>query len=466
MEYIFPFNSVPYGSKIIIYGASQVGQEYLWQLRETGYAEVVCLADVQAERYSEVDIKVCSPDRLKEFTCDFVVIAIKNKIFSEDAIKKIKEMGIPREKIICQIKTWPSLEVVRDCSNWVSRESLAFVLPKVVPVGVIVAGGIGDCLVRKRLLEELLSWDEKICVDVYTVPKRYDLIQKLLKDNPQVHRIVSNCTQLNYYKNEYAAALSFENDLDILQWSPKKFSSYPNLLQKMQQIEESVRTYGVLNKDILHSVDFQRAEKDGLNFYTAYNRYKAFNIKDWHTKLPLSPEGKLRCVELLSGVETYITLSVGCDTSVGHEAKAWPLEYWEKLAQLLHQKMPNLCIVQVDAKGTTKVAECDKYIIGESLDVAAYALKCAQLHIDNEGGLVHLASQLGTKCTVLFGPTPISYYGYKENINIQAGNCHNCYWLTGNFVSCYRRMKKPECMYSITPEMVMEKVEEYFKGAR
>ena len=128
--------------------------------------------------------------------------------------------------------------------------------------------------------------------------------------------------------------------------------------------------------------------------------------------------------------------------------------------------MPNLCIVQVDAKGTTKVAECDKYIIGESLDVAAYALKCAQLHIDNEGGLVHLASQLGTKCTVLFGPTPISYYGYKENINIQAGNCHNCYWLTGNFVSCYRRMKKPECMYSITPEMVMEKVEEYFKGAR
>ena len=93
-----------------------------------------------------------------------------------------------------------------------------------------------------------------------------------------------------------------------------------------------------------------------------------------------------------------------------------------------------------------------------------YILRGAAFHLDIEGGLVHLASQLDTKCVVLFGPTPIAYYGYQTNINIQAGECHGCYWLENDYQQCYRRMAKPECMHAITPELVMERVRSELGG--
>ena len=71
------------------------------------------------------------------------------------------------------------------------------------------------------------------------------------------------------------------------------------------------------------------------------------------------------------------------------------------------------------------------------------------------------ATQLGTKCIVLFGPTVREYYGYEQNINIQAGNCHNCWGLYSDVNRCARDLKEPECMYAITPDMVMRHLEEY-----
>ena len=78
-----------------------------------------------------------------------------------------------------------------------------------------------------------------------------------------------------------------------------------------------------------------------------------------------------------------------------------------------------------------------------------------------EGGLVHLATNLGTKCVVLFSPTQPNIYAYPNNINIVYATCNGCYGLYENGYACARGLEKPECMYSITPEMVMEKIAEY-----
>ena len=104
----------------------------------------------------------------------------------------------------------------------------------------------------------------------------------------------------------------------------------------------------------------------------------------------------------------------------------------------------------------------DKYILGESFELVTHVLQNSMLHVDIEGGLVHLATQLGTKCVVLFGPTPEFFYGYEENINIKVGDCHDCYGVYLDSNRCARGMEKPECMYNITPEIVMDRVEEYF----
>ena len=97
------------------------------------------------------------------------------------------------------------------------------------------------------------------------------------------------------------------------------------------------------------------------------------------------------------------------------------------------------------------------------MELVAYTLKKSLLHIDIEGGLVHLATQMRTKCIVLFGPTQEEYFGYEENINIKAGSCHDCYGMYLDQSKCARHMEKPECMYSITPEMVMKSVREHLE---
>jgi ADP-heptose:LPS heptosyltransferase len=81
--------------------------------------------------------------------------------------------------------------------------------------------------------------------------------------------------------------------------------------------------------------------------------------------------------------------------------------------------------------------------------------------LDCEGGLVHLATQLGTKCIVLFGPTAPHYFGYEQNVNIATDICGDCRWIAADWmVHCYRSDEKLVCMRSITPAMVLERVAE------
>ena len=105
----------------------------------------------------------------------------------------------------------------------------------------------------------------------------------------------------------------------------------------------------------------------------------------------------------------------------------------------------------------------NKVCFGERLELVAWILKGSVLHVDIEGGLVHVASQLKTKCAVLFGPTPIQYFGYENNINITRGNCQNCYGMYLDINACARDMKEPECMYKILPEDVMDEIAEYME---
>lgn len=77
------------------------------------------------------------------------------------------------------------------------------------------------------------------------------------------------------------------------------------------------------------------------------------------------------------------------------------------------------------------------------------------------GGIVHLASQIGTKCAVLFGQSPLHYYGYKNNINIQVGKCQGCVQCCKDVTACLRKMDNPECMELITADIVLKKIEKY-----
>lgn len=141
-------------------------------------------------------------------------------------------------------------------------------------------------------------------------------------------------------------------------------------------------------------------------------------------------------------------------------AKDWFADRWTKVLEFL--RSAGYEVIQLGGPG-------DGYIPGAmdlrgktTIAEAAAILRNAVLHLDTEGGLVHLARAVGTKSLVLFGPTPIEFYGYDDNINIRAGECRNC-WAShpGWLLKCPRGHTRPLCMDAISAQMVIDALGTY-----
>ena len=76
-EYLFPFEKIPQGAKILIYGAGDVGQEYLQQIMMTGYCEVVGFIDRNWDKYAKMIVPIYPVVRIHEVSYDYIVIAMK-----------------------------------------------------------------------------------------------------------------------------------------------------------------------------------------------------------------------------------------------------------------------------------------------------------------------------------------------------------------------------------------------------
>lgn len=85
--YLFPFAKVPYGSRIILYGAGDVGTQYYRQIMESNYCDVVAWVDENAKKYKEMGFPVKRKCEIN-FDCidaEYIVIGIR----SETAARKI-----------------------------------------------------------------------------------------------------------------------------------------------------------------------------------------------------------------------------------------------------------------------------------------------------------------------------------------------------------------------------------------
>jgi hypothetical protein len=119
----------------------------------------------------------------------------------------------------------------------------------------------------------------------------------------------------------------------------------------------------------------------------------------------------------------------------GQAVKCWPLEHWAELVSKLKALHPSLRIVQIGGTSSRPIAGVDDCLIGRiRLGEALWLLQGAALHIDGESGLVHAAYALGTPSVVLFGPTDVGFFGYRDNVNLNAGVCTPCWWSTPDWL--------------------------------
>lgn len=469
MYYLFPFGKIKKGAKIIIYGAGAVGQWFLSQLKETSFAEVVAVADRACKQYPDLGIKLILPEEITRTEFDKIIIAIeKPELAIEIKSFLVNDCHIKDEEIIwgceqgaCQVV------VIRPLPPEINIAGLAqFAFQREgISLAAFLPGGLGDDIVSKKFLEDLRKLaDGSMSIDLYCTRRNRGYVEAIFQE--PWYQIYDEPNLYEWNKADYDVALQAEYILRVDHVSVDSLENEaPRLAKMMVSLRDSVDGYGLDCEPMCeNSVHFARAHYCGWNAYAAMGHGLLDNTDD-SVSIPMKTTGAER-FRGLKLPKCYITLNYGWgtqDVRKGLPAKVWVFSYYEQLVKLIKSEFPELSLVQLGTPRSEIIEGIDFFLNSETLETVKYILQQSCLHIDCEGGLVHLATQLGTKCAVLFGPTPESYFGYKSNINICANVCRPCYYVYNDFTLCARRLKEPVCMFAITPKMVMESIGDYLR---
>ena len=328
-----------------------------------------------------------------------------------------------------------------------------------------VIGGLGDHILSARFIRDFLSQAGEFEFDIYT--KRPPLAEWIFRTIPGCRNILHVSSDIKWIRMQYALFIDAIGFLAI-RYENKKALSKP-------EAHPLLKLCGSISarKEALHNFIEKQPMLDGyLGYYASIKGKSRHNFL--HYIAEIEYEGDELHLPVADGVlgkhnlipRTYITISNGFDDqftiSPGQlVTKVYP--YHAQVAVQLKKAFPSLKIIQIGASTSTPIESVDLNLVGSTtLAEAAALLKHALLHIDNEGGLVHLARALGTRSCVVFGPTLSSYFGYEANLNISPLVCGGCWWMEGRWMTqCVRGDARPVCMYTQPPENVAARIVEF-----
>lgn len=103
-EWIFPYDEVKHGDRIVLYGAGKVGRDYHRQICRDRKVSLSAWVDGNAHQIRECDgTEVVSPECLGDISFDHIVIAIANMMVALEVMDTLGLMGIAPEKVIWDI---------------------------------------------------------------------------------------------------------------------------------------------------------------------------------------------------------------------------------------------------------------------------------------------------------------------------------------------------------------------------
>lgn len=97
-EYLFPFDKVEKGCRLVLYGAGRVGQTFYKQLEKLNFCKVVGWVDRDFAIYGREEIQAIGS--LQDMEFDYILVAIEAKSTSDIVKQNLCNMGIEKEKII------------------------------------------------------------------------------------------------------------------------------------------------------------------------------------------------------------------------------------------------------------------------------------------------------------------------------------------------------------------------------
>jgi len=332
-------------------------------------------------------------------------------------------------------------------------------------IALYINGGLGDYLMDINYALYLYEYlDNKVEIDIFA--KNYKAAEQL----------AGNAVPFKFYSrdefnkvNGYAVKIHLNRFPKIVYYNKNAIDKYmpkfTNILDAVLDLHSKVPMYFDLDP-AADALTIQYARINGAKKRIQQpDILQLLNVAE-DFKLHLIPENKEEILAKFGLTDTkFISLNRGTDAGFkGSEVtRMWPVEYYEQLVLKLREKYPEYKIVQL---GYSK--ECCKEIAGIDFDLRGETtlsdlktiLYASALHIDYDGGMIHMKKALHTgKSVVLFGPTEPDWLGYAANINICAYKCRFCDFLNADWNKRCSNIRNPQiCMKSITPDMVLQEI--------
>lgn len=342
-------------------------------------------------------------------------------------------------------------------------------------VAILINGGIGDFVVLAnyvykfreafqcpRMILDVIVERNKMAADA--------ILSKELVDH--CYYIEHDYIFLNEIPRKYDLCINvsrfpevFNRNLERIQLFQPKLIDYMLAIDKQQQLYPRYFSHGA-------DFDGQTAMLAKIQGKKRINQMDVGDYlgmtEEYEYDIPISKEDETLKKFQLSNVK-FIVIVSGADPKNGgmKSNKLWPNEYYEEFLNNMKEKYPEYLLVQIGGGlGAPSFPQIDLDLQGKTtLEETMVILKNAELLIGNEGGMVHLRYAVhGGVSVVLFGSTDKDFFGYSCNINIKGDECpYPCEWFYKDWQLKCVNEKQFACMWSITPDIVMNRVQEVLK---
>lgn len=330
-----------------------------------------------------------------------------------------------------------------------------------------IHGGFGDHLIAARYIRDLCNEVGGLTFDIYT--SYLSATEWIFKNLPGFQNTISEDKWPSTI-DRYAARIGLTDYVysdgtpRALRTQSRNIRQLLHVIEVMNVSRREIRNLGPFIQNHPYMSNFLASTVSVMGFKRHNFMHAMSGIKYSDELLPLDTDAEVHSkFGLPKGAYITIADSYNAAFHAGHggevkSTKSYP--HYEGVIAAIKERLPEIFIIQVGKDVGRPMKGVDLMLLNKTnLAELASILKKSRLHIDNESGLAHLATNLGVETCVIFGPTPVEYFGYKENINITPPVCGDCYWIKENWMTdCPRGYDEPRCLTQQPPKNVVDQI--------
>lgn len=99
-KWVFTDSRIQKGSRIILYGAGDMGKDYYEQFKRTEEYKLIAWVDQNYEAIRNEEKEIVSPEKIPDMEYDFIIIAVLDNHIANDIKNRLVTKGVIEEKII------------------------------------------------------------------------------------------------------------------------------------------------------------------------------------------------------------------------------------------------------------------------------------------------------------------------------------------------------------------------------